>query len=39
MVLQINDLSPEVLSETINVICKYQADANLVKASINKIFS
>jgi MoxR-like ATPase len=39
MVLQIKDLSPEVLSETISVICKYQADSNLVKASMDKIFS
>ncbi len=38
MALQIKDLSPEVLSDTIHVICKYQADANLVKNSMNQIF-
>jgi len=39
MALQINDLSPEVLSETISVICKYQADAALVKNSMDRIFN
>jgi len=37
MVLQIHDLTPDAISKTINVICKYQADTNLVKASMEKI--
>jgi MoxR-like ATPase len=35
--LQINDLSPEVVIDTLNVICKYRADTDLVKRSISKI--
>lgn len=38
MVLQINDLSPEVLSDTLNVICKYQVDTKLVRESMDKVF-
>lgn len=38
LVLQINDLTPEVLSETISVICKYRSDASLVRASMDRIF-
>lgn len=37
MVLQINDLSPQALSDTLNVICKYQADTALVRESIDKV--
>jgi len=35
--LQINDLSPEVVIDTLNVICKYRADTDLVKKSISTI--
>jgi MoxR-like ATPase len=38
MVLQINDLSPEVLSDTLNVICKYQVDTKMVRESMDKVF-
>lgn len=37
MVLQVNDLSPEVLSDTINVICKYQVDTKMVRESLGKV--
>lgn len=37
MVLQVNDLSPQVLSDTINVICKYQIDTTMVRESMNKV--
>jgi MoxR-like ATPase len=37
MVLQVNDLSPEVLSETLNVICKYQVDTKMVRESMDKV--
>lgn len=39
MVLQINDLSPKVVSDTLNIICKYQADTALVRASMDKILN
>jgi MoxR-like ATPase len=39
MVLQVNDLSPEVLSDTINVICKYQVDTMMVRASMDKVLT
>jgi hypothetical protein len=35
--LQINELTPEVISETLNVICKYQIDMEKVRKNINKI--
>jgi len=35
--LQINELSPQVVIDTLNVICKYRADTELVKKSISKI--
>jgi MoxR-like ATPase len=35
--LQINELSPQVVIDTLNVICKYRADTELVKRSISKI--
>ncbi|MFP4532858.1 MAG: AAA family ATPase [Desulfobacterales bacterium] len=38
MILQVNDLSPEVLSDTLNVICKYQADTSLVRAHMDSLF-
>ncbi|NOY69029.1 MAG: MoxR family ATPase [Deltaproteobacteria bacterium] len=37
MVLQIDDLTPQVISDTLNVICKYKADADLVRAAAEKI--
>jgi len=39
MVLQINDLSPKVVTDTLNIICKYQADTALVRASMDKILN
>lgn len=35
--LQVEDLSPEIVKETLNTIVKYRADAELVKENINKI--
>jgi len=35
--LQISELTPEVISETLNVICKYQIDLEKVRKNINKI--
>ncbi len=35
--LQIDDLSPEVVIDTLNVICKYRSDTDLVKRSISTI--
>ena len=37
LVLQINELTPEVISDTLNVICKYQIDMEKVRKNINKI--
>lgn len=37
MVLQVKDLSPEIITETLNVICKYRADADRVLESMEKI--
>jgi len=37
MVLQIDHLSPEVISDTLSVICKYQTDAALVRGAAEKI--
>jgi MoxR-like ATPase len=36
--LQVEDLSPETVTETLNVICKYKADADKVKGALGKIF-
>ncbi len=38
MVLQIDRLSPEVVLETMNMICKYRGDAETVRSKIGKIF-
>ena len=38
MVLQVNDLSPDVLSDTLNVICKYQVDTVMVRDSMTSVF-
>lgn len=35
--LQVQDLTPEVVMNTLSVICKYRADTDLVKQSIGKI--
>jgi hypothetical protein len=35
--LQINELTPEVVSETLNIICKYQIDMEKVRKNINRI--
>ncbi|RJP78475.1 MAG: MoxR family ATPase [Desulfobacteraceae bacterium] len=35
--LQVQDLTPEVMIDTLNVICKYRADTDLVKQAICKI--
>ncbi|MFH2065469.1 MAG: MoxR family ATPase [Pseudomonadota bacterium] len=35
--LQVQDLTPEVMINTLNVICKYRADIDLVKQAICKI--
>jgi len=35
--LQIEDLSPEVVEETLNVILKYQADADLVRGKLDQL--
>ena len=37
LALQINELSPEVISETLNVICKYQIDMEKVRKNIHKV--
>ena len=35
--LQVEDLSPEVVSDTLNVICKYRADVEQVKSKLEKL--
>lgn len=35
--LQITELTPEVISETLNIICKYQGDIEKVRKSINRV--
>jgi len=35
--LQVEDLSPEVVSDTLNVICKYRADVEQVKEKLEKL--
>lgn len=37
LALQINELSPDVLSETLNVICKYQSDMEKVRKNLDRI--
>lgn len=34
--LQVNDLSPDIVRDTLNVICKYRSDTSLVKQSIEE---
>jgi hypothetical protein len=35
--LQVEDLSPEVLRETLNVICKHRSDVQQVSEKIEKV--
>ena len=35
--LQVNDLTPEILNETLNIICKYQADIEKVRKNLSRI--
>jgi hypothetical protein len=37
--LQVEDLSPEVVTDTLNVICKYRTDVEQVKAKIEKLMN
>jgi MoxR-like ATPase len=37
--LQVEDLSPDVLRETLNVICKHRSDVQQVSEKIGKVFS
>ena len=39
MVLNIGELSCQAVSDTLNVICKYRADAQLVRQSMDKVLS
>jgi hypothetical protein len=39
MVLNIGELSCQAVSDTLNVICKYRADAQLVRESMDKVLS
>lgn len=39
MALSVDELSPEVLLDTLNVICKYKADSEMVRANAAKILS
>ncbi len=37
LALQIHELSPEVVSETLNVICKYQIDMEKVRKNLHRV--
>jgi len=39
LALQVEDLSPEIVIDTLNVICKYRADAEQVAAKMDKILN
>jgi len=39
MVLQADDLSPALVSETLSVICKYRADTQMVRDRMDTLFS
>src|SRR5210317_519952 len=39
LALQVEDLSPEIINDTLNVICKYRADAGQVVEKMEKIIS
>jgi len=35
--LQVGDLSMDVVTDTLNIICKYRKDVDLVKENISKV--
>ena len=37
MALQVNDISPEVIEDTLNVICKYRSDTDLVRRTMGTL--
>ena len=37
VILQIEDLSPEIVSETLNTICKHKSDYDVVRKNILKV--
>jgi len=37
--LQVEDLSEEIISETLGLICKYKADTQMVKKNISRILN
>ncbi|MBW2218120.1 MAG: MoxR family ATPase [Deltaproteobacteria bacterium] len=39
MVLQVDDISTEVIQDTLNVICKYRSDTDLVRQSITSLIA
>ena len=39
IVLQVEDLSPEIVTNTLNVICKYRVDENQVRGALQKILA
>ena len=39
LALQVEDLSPEIVAETLNVICKHRADADQVAEKLEKIIN
>ena len=39
LALHISELSPDVISETLNVICKYQMDMEKVRKNINRVIA
>jgi MoxR-like ATPase len=39
LALQVEDLSPEIVAETLNVICKYRADMGQVVEKIDRIIN
>jgi MoxR-like ATPase len=39
LALQVEDLSPDVLRETLNVVCKHRSDVQLAGEKISKVFS
>jgi hypothetical protein len=39
MAMKASELSPEIVSDTLSVICKYRADTQLVRARIDTLFA
>jgi MoxR-like ATPase len=37
--LKVEDLNPDIVTQTLNVICKYRADADQVVDNMEKIFN